>query len=96
MILNKTGRIIHDKPNLPDETPQDALEDAEEDVDEPGVPEDVIMLDEVAEFDNFIVWGHEAVPDERDTPLIRGVSEWLKFAEAVSLADLPRSLSIHG
>lgn len=50
---------------------------------EPGQPEATTALDEVTDFDSFTVWGHEALPDEKENPFARGVAEWIKFAEAV-------------
>ncbi|KAL8769951.1 MAG: hypothetical protein Q9209_004198 [Squamulea sp. 1 TL-2023] len=52
-------------------------EDADEDDEE-----EVKVLEEVAGFKDFIVWGHEAVADGDDA-YIKGVEEWIKFAEAV-------------
>lgn len=91
MILNRTDRIIQTGPKEPEQALDDAPDGEEEDVEEPEVQEEVTTLDEVADFESFTVWGHESVPDERDTPLVRGVSEWIKFAEAVSLPDFSPS-----
>ena len=40
-------------------------------------------LDNVATFDEVVVWGHETVV-ETDNSFVRGVDEWVIFAEAVS------------
>ena len=45
------------------------------------------VLEEVADFSSVMVWGHERAPDEKDDPIARGVSEWIRFAEAVSLSQ---------
>ncbi|KAL8783640.1 MAG: hypothetical protein Q9213_004500 [Squamulea squamosa] len=53
----------------------------DEDVDEDD-EEEVQVLEEVAGFKDFIVWGHEAVADGDDA-FVKGVEEWVKFAEAM-------------
>ena len=60
--------------------------EGEED-EEGGEVEEVQALEEVASFDNIVLWGHESVV-EGDDRFVRGVEEWIGFAEAVSLADL--------
>ena len=40
-------------------------------------------LDNVATFDEVVIWGRETVA-ETDNLFIRGVDEWATFAEAVS------------
>jgi ribonuclease H2 subunit C len=42
----------------------------------------VKILEKQAAFNDFIVWGHETMP-AADDPFVKGVEEWLKFAEAV-------------
>lgn len=44
--------------------------------------EPVGILETQATFNDFIVWGHEALPPA-DDPFVKGVEEWLKFAEVV-------------
>ena len=45
-------------------------------------------------FDELIVWGHEVVPDDLENPYVKGVEEWMAFAQAVSTA-LPQPGCIH-
>lgn len=47
--------------------------------------EEVRALDEVARFEELVVWGHETVPEEDDV-FVKGVEEWIRFAEAVSFS----------
>ncbi|KAH6676597.1 putative ribonuclease H2 subunit C [Halenospora varia] len=44
---------------------------------------DVKVLEEQAEFNGIMVWGHEVVPDETADPYVRGMEEWLSFAEQI-------------
>lgn len=45
---------------------------------------DVKTMERMYSFDEIVVWGHEMLPEDDDV-YVKGVSEWLKFAEAVSL-----------
>lgn len=38
---------------------------------------------EVATFDGVMVWDHGTMPDESSDPYLRGVEEWISFAETV-------------
>jgi ribonuclease H2 subunit C len=44
--------------------------------------EPVKILEKQATFQEFVVWGHEALP-AADDPFIKGVEEWIQFAETV-------------
>lgn len=44
--------------------------------------EEVKVLEEVGEFGEIMVWGHESVAEGDDT-FVRGLEEWVGFAEAV-------------
>lgn len=65
---------------------RDGGELEEEDEEGEGL-EKAQALEEVASFDKVMFWGHESVV-EGDDPFVKGVEEWIGFAEAVSLADL--------
>ncbi|CAL8578287.1 3'-5' exonuclease [Xanthoria parietina] len=58
------------------------LEEQDMDEDDEDGEEEVKMLEEVANFKEFIVWGHEAVADEDDA-FVKGVEEWIGFAAAM-------------
>ena len=57
------------------------LEEQEEEED----AEEIKELEEVASFDKIVLWGHESLV-EGDDSFVKGVEEWVGFAEAVSLA----------
>ena len=44
------------------------------------------ILEEVAEFGEVIVWGHETLPEDDDT-FVRGIEEWISFAEDIHSYD---------
>ncbi|KAI2684236.1 hypothetical protein DTO013E5_6794 [Penicillium roqueforti] len=55
----------------------DGAEDAEAEPEEP-----VKIMEIQRTFDEFVVWGHEAIPAADDT-FVKGVEEWLQFADAM-------------
>ncbi|KAH8678892.1 ribonuclease H2 non-catalytic subunit-domain-containing protein [Tricladium varicosporioides] len=72
IVLASTDKI------LPKESHSSSTEheDAENEV-------DIKLLEEQAEFDEIMVWGHEMVPDKTTDPYVRGMEEWLTFAEQI-------------
>lgn len=51
-------------------------------------PEEPVKIMEMqGTFDEFVVWGHEALPAADDT-FVKGVEEWLQFADAVCSVPL--------
>ena len=50
--------------------------------------EEVRIMEECASFDEIMIWGHEALPDEMTDPYIKGVNEWIAFAEKVSSGNI--------
>lgn len=47
------------------------------------------ILEEKATFDEIVIWGHDELPEKGDI-FVKGVEEWIAFAEAVSFALLLR------
>lgn len=41
-------------------------------------------MEVTAEFDDVVVWGHEAVVDAAADPYVRGMEEWFSIADKVS------------
>ena len=83
MVLSATDRTLPQKNSRDGRTVAGstaALEEADGDED----TEPVKVLEEAASFKEIVVWAHEAVP-ESDDPYVKGVEEWIAFAEAVSL-----------
>jgi ribonuclease H2 subunit C len=62
---------------LPPTQRQDEGDDHEAEAEEP-----VKILETEGTFDEIVVWGHEALPAADDT-FVKGVEEWLQFADAV-------------
>lgn len=69
VVAAPTERVI---PSKPAENDDSALE------------EPIKILEQQSTFDEVVVWGHETMPAS-DDPFVKGVEEWIKLAEAVSL-----------
>ncbi|KFY28705.1 hypothetical protein V491_00334 [Pseudogymnoascus sp. VKM F-3775] len=41
------------------------------------------LMEELADFDQFVIWGHVALPDETTDPYLRAIEEYIAFAEVV-------------
>lgn len=63
-------------------TENDSAEDAEAELEEP-----VKILETQGIFEDFVVWGHEMLPAADDT-FVKGVEEWISFADAVSVKSM--------
>lgn len=58
---------------------EEADDDEEEEEEEPTK-----ILEQTSTFDEFVVWSHERVPVSSEDPFMKGVEEWVRFAEVVS------------
>ncbi|KAL2050228.1 hypothetical protein ABVK25_009589 [Lepraria finkii] len=48
--------------------------------------EEANMLQDLGSFDEVVLWGHESIVESED-PFVKGMEEWISFAEAVSPAN---------
>ncbi|KAF1810390.1 ribonuclease H1 small subunit, partial [Eremomyces bilateralis CBS 781.70] len=58
-------------------------EPAGEESDEEDAAGETYPVREEGSFDGFMVWGHDVLPDPVEDTYIRGVDEWIGFAEAM-------------
>lgn len=72
LVLKATERTIIE-PSLP-------LNDDDEE--EPEIPEPIKIVEEVSRVEEMITWGHDQLPASDDS-FVRGVEEWIAFAEAI-------------
>ena len=49
------------------------------------LPYHTLVMEEQAGFEEIVVWGHEVLPDGMADPYVRGMEDWIQFAENVSL-----------
>lgn len=78
----KTGSVLSNTNKVLLQSGGDRGAEAEEEGEDERI--EVRLMEEVGEFDEVVVWGHEAVPDETEDAYSKGISEWISFAEAVS------------
>jgi ribonuclease H2 subunit C len=76
-VISSTNRI------LPKPQPKQLFEDGDEDGEDNY--HETKVVDEEAYFEEVMVWGHEALPEEGADPYVRGMEEWISFAETVCL-----------
>lgn len=76
-VLSNTSRVL---PQSDTERDADADESEEQNI-------EVRVMEEVGEFDEVVVWGHEVAPDGNEDPYSKGIGEWLSFSEAVSAPE---------
>jgi ribonuclease H2 subunit C len=63
----------------------DAQKQLDQDLDDDEEPqEEVQIMEEAATFDSIMVWDHDTVPTDTEDAYIKGMQEWIAFAEAVS------------
>lgn len=43
------------------------------------------FMEELADFDEFVIWGHVTLPDETTDPYLRAIEEYTAFAEVVCI-----------
>ena len=48
--------------------------------------EEFSMMQDLGSFDKVMLWGHESTVESED-PFVKGMEEWIGFAEAVSSAS---------
>lgn len=84
VVISKTDRI------LPKEVTPVKIEDDEEAEDEPEVG----IMEEQSTFDDVMVWGHETVPEDGADPFVKGMEEWISFAEQVRFRFAARNCAL--
>lgn len=74
-VLQKTDKKIIAKLSMPMPGDEDGADYAPEEI-------ETLVLDQHARFGEIVVWEHEAVPEGADV-YVKGIDEWIGFAEAV-------------
>jgi ribonuclease H2 subunit C len=68
---------------VPQQDPKTAVEEHVVDLD--AEEEQIENMQITAEFDEMVVWGHEAVADASADPYVRSMEEWLQVADKVCM-----------
>lgn len=54
----------------------------DDDDEEPELPDPIKIVEEVSSFQEMVVWGHDQDPVS-DNNFVKGIEEWISFAEAI-------------
>ncbi|KAI5362834.1 Putative ribonuclease H2, subunit C [Septoria linicola] len=82
VVAKKTEKL------LPQQQPAVSRDgEDEEDEEESSMPAEVKVMEQVGSFGEIMVWAHEAVPESEDV-YVKGIEEWIGFAESVSACSL--------
>jgi ribonuclease H2 subunit C len=91
---NYTGAVLHvtDKqlPHFqsPSRSPsQPADEDGDEEVGEESIPVEVKIAEQVGTFEQVVVWGHGGEVHGAHDMFVRGMTEWVGFAESIHVDE---------
>ena len=79
-VLEKSTELMQPESRSSEAIPGDEQEREEEQ----ELPGEIHIMAAKAQFDEIMVWAHEAVPDD-DDPYVRGIHDWIGLAEAVSM-----------
>lgn len=83
VVAKSTERYLSQPSKSQSESTYTAVDsDIEIEDEEEEAPEPVKILEEVSTFDNIVVWGHDRIPAS-DDPFVKGIEEWISFAEAI-------------
>lgn len=65
--------------------PRDHTEpfDDEDEDEQQELPQEVKIAQQIGEFDEVVVWGHGGSVDEESDMFVRGIREWIGFAEGM-------------
>jgi ribonuclease H2 subunit C len=59
------------------------IKEGDSDIEEEEQEEDVKVLEVKGRFEEVVVWGHDAVVDAEEDAFVRGLGEWIAFAESM-------------
>lgn len=88
VIVKPTEELLAQPSTKPQYMALDDDEDIQIRDEEDEPPEPVKVLDELSSFDEVVVWGHDQLP-ALDDPFVKGVEEWIAFAEALHWSKAP-------
>ncbi|KAK8105040.1 hypothetical protein PG999_008399 [Apiospora kogelbergensis] len=74
---------VAEKGDTKREIPREEDLDLDADVQELPDAMEIAPLQSKAQFDDFVVWGHESLADAGADPYVRGIEEWVAFSEQI-------------
>lgn len=79
-----TGTVLHiTEKDVPSSTDTTTGNNSIEEEDEENENIETKVADKAAEFDEVVIWGHGGPVDESEDVYVRGMREWIGFAEAM-------------
>ncbi|PPJ59961.1 hypothetical protein CBER1_11030 [Cercospora berteroae] len=84
IVAQKTTRQIP-QPSTNHSSAGNAEDDDDEE--EQSLPTETFILERQAEFNAFTTWDHEKVPSSEEDVYIKGIEEWIGFAESIHAYD---------
>lgn len=91
---NYTGTVLHVTDKQLPQSPARAQQPREVDDDEQGADDDeemegvqVIIAEQIGEFDEVVVWEHGGPVDEAQDGFVRGIMEWIGWAESMHVDE---------
>jgi len=89
-ILNVTDKSLPTTQSQPTQTPveQQDIEDQDDEEEEMEVdPEEIKIAEQIGSFDSIVVWEHGGKVDEEKDGYVRGVREWIGWAESMHVDE---------
>ncbi|KAI9679288.1 MAG: hypothetical protein M1817_005308 [Caeruleum heppii] len=87
VVVNTTDKVLPQPEPTMQPTPSNDVDDDMED--EAEEPQPVGVMEESAQFDEVVVWAHDVLPDEASDAYVKGVEEWIGFAEQMNSYSVP-------
>ncbi|KAF2208989.1 hypothetical protein CERZMDRAFT_100976 [Cercospora zeae-maydis SCOH1-5] len=88
IVAQKTTRQLSQPIRPPPSTSTNDVEN--EDEEQQSLPPETFILEPHAEFNSITIWSHESIPSNEEDCYIKGVEEWIGFAESTHAYDSPR------
>ena len=90
VIAKSTKRFLLQEPQRTNSTAADDESNSDVQIldDEPE-PEPVKVLEATSSFKEIVVWGHDQIP-ANDDAFVKGVAEWIAFANALHGSHRPQ------
>lgn len=77
------GSVVEKSTPKKAEKPREEMIEDLEIVDDPDDQPEIGAMQGQATFEEVMIWGHESLPDSSEDPYLRGMEEWISFAEQV-------------
>lgn len=83
ILTHDLGAVLQSTDKVLSQTPENTKAEGDEEEEGADANMEVKITEEIASFNEIIVWGHESIPADAEDAYMKGVEEWIGFAEAV-------------